>query len=454
MFAKIDVNGNDAHPLFTWLKGEKKGLLGGKIKWNFTKFLVGRDGQVIERYSPTTEPKDHRRRHPRRPGCRRRLSAWLLLVPVGVLAGFLAFVWHRLAVAPGWRPRWVRWAVALVLAALTALALAGFDVWGGWFTPAQMRPAVWVGQAFLATCLYLFLGLVPVWLVCVGIWLVRGQPDHGRAGRRRLNRVASPLVAALAVGVTAYGAVEAAHPSVTRFEVASPQLPQQFDGLRIALVTDLHAGAVRSASFTRQVVDLVNAEHPDVVVIAGDLVDGTAARYSPEIAPLADLEAPLGVYATTGNHEMFRDTANWVTAFEDVGLTMLQNSAVPLQRDGATITLAGVHDLTGEGEWAPDYDAALGGTDAGALHPVRRAPAARRPSTSKGAVSTSSCPATRTAARCGRSTTWCRWSSRCSRGRPRSRGTTVVTSRGAGAWGPAIRVAAPPEVPIVTLRRS
>ena len=327
MFAKVDVNGKDAHPLFTWLKGEKKGLLGGKIKWNFTKFLIGRDGQVIDRYAPTTEPKDIAddiRAALAAPG---RLSAWFLLVPVGVLLGFLAFVWHRLAVAPGWRPRWVRWAVALVLVALTALALAGFDLWGGWFTPAQLRPAVWVGQAFLAACLYLFLGLVPVWLVCVGIWLVRWRHDHGRVGRRRLNRVASPLVVAVAVGVTAYGAVEAATPSVTRFEVASPQLPPQFDGVRVALVTDLHAGAVRSASFTRQVVDLVNAEHPDLVVVAGDLVDGTAARYSPEIAPLADLEAPLGVYATTGNHEMFLDTANWVTAFEDVGLTMLQNSA-------------------------------------------------------------------------------------------------------------------------------
>ena len=73
------------------------------------------------------------------------MSAWLLLVPLGVLGGFLAFVWHRLAVAPGWRPRWVRWAVALVLVVLTALALAGFDVWGGSFTPAQMRPAVWLG---------------------------------------------------------------------------------------------------------------------------------------------------------------------------------------------------------------------------------------------------------------------------------------------------------------------
>ena len=304
------------------------------------------------------------------------MSAWFLLVPVGVLAGFLAFVWQRLAVAPGWRPRWVRYAVAVALAVLTALALAGFDVWGGWFTPAQLRPAVWVGQAFLATCLYLFLGLVPVWLVCVGIWLVRWQHDHGRVGRRRLNRVASPLVAALAVGITAYGAVEAARPSVTRFEVASPQLPQQFDGLRVALITDLHAGAVRSASFTGKVVDLANAARPDLVVIAGDTVDGTAARYSPEIAPLADLEAPLGVYAVTGNHELFRDTANWVAAFEDVGLTVLRNSSVPLQRDGAVITLAGLNDLTGDGEWASDPDAALAGTDAGVVHAVRRPPAA------------------------------------------------------------------------------
>ena len=58
LFSKVDVNGDDAHPLFEWLKDSKGGLLGSKIKWNFTKFLVGRDGQVIERYAPTTEPKD------------------------------------------------------------------------------------------------------------------------------------------------------------------------------------------------------------------------------------------------------------------------------------------------------------------------------------------------------------------------------------------------------------
>ncbi len=56
MFAKVDVNGDDTHPLFAWLKKEKGGLLGDAVKWNFTKFLVGRDGRVLERFAPTTEP--------------------------------------------------------------------------------------------------------------------------------------------------------------------------------------------------------------------------------------------------------------------------------------------------------------------------------------------------------------------------------------------------------------
>jgi glutathione peroxidase len=57
MFAKIDVNGNNAHPLFQYLKSEKSGLLGSSIKWNFTKFLVDRSGRVVGRHGPTTTPE-------------------------------------------------------------------------------------------------------------------------------------------------------------------------------------------------------------------------------------------------------------------------------------------------------------------------------------------------------------------------------------------------------------
>ncbi len=57
LFAKVDVNGANAHPLYVWLKQQKTGLLGSAIKWNFTKFLVARDGRVLKRYAPTDKPE-------------------------------------------------------------------------------------------------------------------------------------------------------------------------------------------------------------------------------------------------------------------------------------------------------------------------------------------------------------------------------------------------------------
>lgn len=56
MFEKIEVNGTNAHPLYQFLKQEAKGLFGSEIKWNFTKFLIDRDGNVIKRYAPTVKP--------------------------------------------------------------------------------------------------------------------------------------------------------------------------------------------------------------------------------------------------------------------------------------------------------------------------------------------------------------------------------------------------------------
>src|SRR6201997_3156891 len=61
MFAKIDVNGSGAHPLYEYLRKEKAGLLGSSIKWNFTKFLIGRSGKVVGRYAPTATPEGMRK---------------------------------------------------------------------------------------------------------------------------------------------------------------------------------------------------------------------------------------------------------------------------------------------------------------------------------------------------------------------------------------------------------
>lgn len=57
LFSKIDVNGSSAHPLYRWLRSQKRGLFGGRINWNFTKFLLAPDGTVLKRYPPTTKPE-------------------------------------------------------------------------------------------------------------------------------------------------------------------------------------------------------------------------------------------------------------------------------------------------------------------------------------------------------------------------------------------------------------
>ncbi len=374
------------------------------------------------------------------------------VIALAVFGGFLVFVWHRLAIAPRWGRRWVPWTVALVLAVLTAFVFQGFDVWGTQLSPDTMRPVAWTGQAFLASCLYLVLGLVPVWAVSVLLWFVLWRRDHGRAARRALNRVASPVVVAVTVALIGYGAWEAVQVEVTRYEVSSPDLPAEFDGATVALVSDIHAGAVRNAGFTRDVVDLVNAEQPDLVVIAGDLVDGTAARYAPEVAPLADLQAPLGVYAVTGNHEMYRDTAGWVDEFRSLGLIVLENESTPLTRDGGEVVLAGVHDREGAGRWAPDYDAALAGTaPEGYVLLLAHQPVQAESVQGRGVDLQLS----------GHTHGGQMWplDRLVPLQQPMVDGledvgdVPVLTSRGVGAWGPAVRVAAPPEVPVVTLRR-
>ena len=58
MFSKIDVNGDNAHPIYKWLKSELGGILGSSIKWNFTKFLISPDGEPVKRYAPTTKPEE------------------------------------------------------------------------------------------------------------------------------------------------------------------------------------------------------------------------------------------------------------------------------------------------------------------------------------------------------------------------------------------------------------
>ncbi|AZG47750.1 metallophosphoesterase [Gordonia insulae] len=368
----------------------------------------------------------------------------------------ITFWLHRRLVHATDLPRPWSVIVDVVLVVLWVLALVGIAT-GRLLDPAWFRIPAFVGLTWMAAVLYLVLGLV---IVAIGSLIARAvararhtPSDVAMSTRRRSVRVATAAVVVIALATTAYGLVEAARPQVVQAEVDLPDLPAGFDGIRVALISDLHVGPARDERFTRRVVDLVNEQRPDLIVIAGDLTDGTVAQVGPDLAPLADLSAPLGVFGVSGNHEFYADDGGrWLDAWEELGVHTLRNQRVTVEHNGSAIDLAGIQDATAPTPYEPDLPAALadrdpsrfvlllaheprqaleasdlgvdlqlsGHTHGGQMWPIRYLVTLQQPSL---------------------------------QGLDRVGSTVLYTTRGAGAWGPPVRVGAPPEITILELHK-
>jgi hypothetical protein len=105
-------------------------------------------------------------------------------------------------------------------------------------------------------------------------------------------------------------------------------LPASWVGRTAALITDTHLGHVRSWRFMRRIVGMVNRAKPDIVLIAGDVYDGTVADLHKMAAPLAEISAPLGAYFVAGNHEEFSNPRKFVDAISQAGVRVLNNQKV------------------------------------------------------------------------------------------------------------------------------
>ncbi len=143
----------------------------------------------------------------------------------------------------------------------------------------------------------------------------------------------------LAAVAGVYGLVNSASVRVKRVSVKLPNLPASWRGRVAALVTDMHLGHVRGISFARRIVAMVSRHQPDIVLLAGDLYDGTAANVRKLAEPLRGLSAPHGAYFIAGNHEEFGDHTKYLEAVEAAGVRVLNNEKVVL--DG--LQLVGVH---------------------------------------------------------------------------------------------------------------
>ena len=190
--------------------------------------------------------------------------------------------------------------------------------------------------------------------------LRRNAPAAARPGLPPVLLLISLLLAALGT----HAALRV--PPVTPVEIVVPGLPAAWDGLTVAQLSDVHASKTFPGSWLAGVVDAVNAARPDLVVITGDLFDGTPRQRYDDILPLRRLRAPLGVYACPGNHEYYSGLTAWRKRFPSLGILLLENDHVLLRRNGAALILAGLTDDVAErfGLPRPDVRQALGSTEA------------------------------------------------------------------------------------------
>ena len=160
-----------------------------------------------------------------------------------------------------------------------------------------------------------------------------------------------------------------------RLDVHLPRLPSVLDGLRIVQISDLHVGPHTSKGFLRRVAESVDRAGADLIVITGDQVDDFAQDVEHFAAAFGSLQAPLGVYAIAGNHDIFAGWNGVHRRLVDAGFSVLVNEAVVLERDGERLWLAGTGDPAAIG-WplgdcagaAPDIERTL--ADVPAEEPV------------------------------------------------------------------------------------
>jgi predicted MPP superfamily phosphohydrolase len=278
---------------------------------------------------------------------------------------------------------------------------------------------------------------------------VPDAPDDGELSRRRLVARGVAIGAAVVAGGTVgYGAWAARRLRTEHVTVPLARLPRAAHGYRIAVVSDIHLGLIMGRSHAQRVVDAVNRTQPDLVTVVGDMVDAEVDDLRSAVAPLAGLRAREGAFFVTGNHEYMVETEEWLDHVRELGLVTLEND----RRELAHFDLAGVNDLEGEAtaHGGPDFEAALGDRD-----PARAAVLmAHQPANIDDAVDHGV-----DLQLSGHSHGGQMWpihylaalANPTVAGLERYGDTQLYVSRGAGAWGPPVRVGADPDITVVTL---
>jgi hypothetical protein len=186
------------------------------------------------------------------------------------------------------------------------------------------------------------------------------EPAPRLTRRRFIKRLAAAGVAGV-VGAGAYGGLfEPYNYELTETDILIRDLPEAFEGFRIAQVSDVHHSSIVSAGEVRRVVELANSARADLVALTGDYTTASRKYVEPAAEILGGLRAPHGVWAVLGNHDHNTDPQLTRSALKRRGINLIDNANTRLRRGGEELQLAGVGDWS----WVDaDWGRAFAGVD-------------------------------------------------------------------------------------------
>ncbi|MFI5777205.1 metallophosphoesterase [Nocardia sp. NPDC051570] len=310
----------------------------------------------------------------------------------------------------------------------------------------QSDAAAVVGDALLGIGWVLFTWSV-LGALARAVLIVAGVSDPLR------SRVVAITVLVIAAALIGWGAVEARRvPRIRNVTVPIAGLGAGFDGLRLVVITDTHYGPLNRLRWSERMVAAVNAQDPEIVCHAGDLADGSVARRRAQVDPLGKVEAALGRFYITGNHEYYGDAPGWIEHMAGLGWQPLHNEHRVLERGGDRLVIAGIDDPTGVAlpGHGPDLPAALSGAAGLPVVLLAHQPKQIADSVKAGV-------ALQISGHTHGGQIWpfhylVRLDQPVVAGLSRHGSTHLYTSRGTGFWGPPLRVFAPSEITVLTLR--
>ena len=347
------------------------------------------------------------------------------------------------------------------------------SVWGVGRIP-YLGP--WIAWQLLG---WIFCALVAVYVGGKFVWWIGGQavrwiggqsspgpsdrpsaaPSDRRISRRRFLARATYAYAGAGAALSTYGIWSAYRlPQLTRRTLTFPDLPSGLDGLTLLHLSDLHAGIHLGADRMQEIVRQANVLAPDLIVQTGDMIDISRAYIPAYVRAFRDLRAPFGVVTVLGNHDRYTGEQEVIRGCRDAGQVFLQNDCHLVERGGATLALLGIddpHNWTADDPQPEDVAAALAAASSDAFHvllahrPGAWDTAAPRgiPLTLAGHIHGGQFYLPGIGWSAGRLIT------KYVMGHFQRGNSQLYVSRGIGVVGVPIRVFAPPEIELFTLRR-